>query len=389
MNIALVFQSLGIGGIERVGIEYARLFQELGYDVDIYNLTPDITQMEASFPKGCTIHHKYIPEVLLPGRYLNGVKRWWWGKYAYPILYLGTAGLLYLYRLTMGRRRAYDITVAFSGHFRDLEFVSRKFIKGRKKIAWLHGGALIDYMVSSSSYGDIYRKLKNICTLTSYGNHSVLLRNIALRDLNINKIYNPIHLETNDVNMDAVSELKAAYGDFLIKVGRFDIDKDQQTVIKAYHILCQKHHIPNKLLFVGDGPTLPLCQELSKTLGLADRIVFMGSRQDVGNFYSAAKLCLHSSPSEGLPTVLLEAMKYQLPIVATDSPPGVDEILVRDTYGLSCKIGDPADMADKILRMLTDQDLYEHYRRQGQIRIQDFSYESIRCQLEHILTTLK
>ena len=68
---------------------------------------------------------------------------------------------------------------------------------------------------------------------------------------------------------------------------------------------------------------------------------------------------------------------------------GVDEILVRDTYGLSCKIGDPADMADKILRMLTDQDLYEHYRRQGQIRIQDFSYESIRCQLEHILTTLK
>lgn len=388
MNVALVFQSLGIGGIERVGLEYARLFLDLGYDVDIYNLSPDTTQMEANFPKECHFYHKLLPEVLLPDRYFNGVKRWWWGKYVYPVIYLGTSALLYLYRFTMGRRKTYDITIAFSGHFRDLTFVSRNFIKGKKKMAWLHG-SLIDYMVSSSAYGDIYRKLGNICTLSSNGQNTVLHRNTFLRDLNIHQIYNPIHLDTSDVDSAYVAELKQQYGDFLLMVGRFDADKDQKTVIHAYHQLYTQHGIRNKLVLVGDGTTLAECRKLVESLGLSEQIIFTGTRQDVGNFYSAATLCLHSSPAEGLPTVLLEAMKYQLPIVATDSPPGVDEILVRDSYGLTCKVGDSPDMAEKILLLLTDSEKYEYYRKQGQKRIQDFSYETIRRQLADILSTLK
>lgn len=388
MNVALVFQSLGIGGIERVGLEYAHLFLDLGYDVDIYNLTPGTDQMEARFPKECRFFHKHVPEVLLPDRYFNGVKRWWWGKYVYPPIYLGASLLLYLYRLTMGRRRSYDITIAFSGHFRDLTFVSRNFIKGKKKIGWLHG-SLMDYMIASSAYGDIYRKLKNICTLSSSGQHTVLHRNIFLRDLNIHQIYNPIHLDADDTQPEVIRELKQKYGDFLLMVGRFDEDKDQKTVIHAYDRLYRQHGICNRLVLVGDGSTLAECKALAVSLGLSEQIIFTGTRQDVGNFYSAARLCLHSSPTEGLPTVLLEAMKYRLPIVATDSPPGVDEILVRDSYGLTCRVGDPEDMAEKILLLLTDSEKYEYYRQQGQKRIQDFSYETIREQLAQLLPTLK
>ncbi len=389
MKAALVFQSLGIGGVERVGVAYAQMFQELGYEVDIYNLEPSANEMEPSFPEGCHIYHKYVPEVLLPDRYFNGVKRWWWGKYAYPILYLGTSSLLYLYRLTMGKRRTYDIAVAFSGHFRDLTFVSRNFIKGRKKIAWLHVGSLMDNMVASSAYGDIYRKLKNICTLSSDGDYRVLLRNIALRELNIRRIYNPLRLEQNEADAAFVRELKETYGDFLLMVGRFDPDKDQKTVIYAYEKLYQKHGVRNKLVFVGGGSTLEECRALADALGLSNQIVFFGSRQDVANFYSAARLALHSSPAEGLGVVLLEAMKYRLPVVATDSPPGVREVLGNDEYGLTCHVGDPLDMAEKIFRMLTEPDLYDHYQKQGQKRIVDFSYEKIRDELSRILSELK
>ncbi|MCI8280129.1 MAG: glycosyltransferase [Lachnospiraceae bacterium] len=389
MKAALVFQSLGIGGVERVGVEYAHMFQELGYEVDIYNLDPSATEMEPRFPKGAHIYHKYLPEFLLPDRYFNGVKRWWWGKYAYPLLYLGTSILLYLYRFTMGRRRSYDISVAFSGHFRDLTFVSRNFIKGKKKTAWLHVGSLMDNMVASSAYGDIYRKLKNICTLSSDGDYRVLLRNIALRDLNIHRIYNPLRLEQEKLDTDFIQELKDTYGDFLLMVGRFDPDKDQKTVILAYHKLYQEHNLPNKLVFVGGGSTLAECRSLAESLGLSHQITFFGPRQDVANFYSAAHLALHSSPAEGLGVVLLEAMKYRLPVVATDSPPGVREVLGHDEYGLTCRVGDYEDMAEKILRMLTDPSLYEHYQKQGQKRIVDFSYEKIREELARILDELK
>lgn len=388
MKVALVFQSLGIGGIERVGLEYSRLFLDLGYEVDIYNLTPEANQMEVRFPKECGIYHKYLPEFMLPDRYLNGVKRWWWGKYVYPIIYLGTSALLYLFRLTMGARKTYDITIAFSGHFRDLTFVSRSFIKGRKKIAWLHG-SLMDYMISSSAYGDIYRKLGNICTLSSQNQQVVLHRNIFLRNLNIHRIYNPISLSTDDLEPSFVKELNETYGDFLLMVGRFDTDKDQKTVIEAYRQLYRQGHISNKLLFVGDGPTISDCKKLVHKYHLQEQIFFLGTRQDVGNFYAAAKLFVHSSPTEGLPTVLLEAMKYGVPIVATNSPPGVNEILENDTYGLTCPVGDSKGLADKINLILRDPDLYEHYKKQGQTRIQDFSYDRIRDQLNMILQHLK
>ena len=55
MKIALVFESLGIGGIERTGVDYAHIFQELGHEVELYNLTPNANEMEPRFPDQCRI----------------------------------------------------------------------------------------------------------------------------------------------------------------------------------------------------------------------------------------------------------------------------------------------------------------------------------------------
>ena len=40
---------------------------------------------------------------------------------------------------------------------------------------------------------------------------------------------------------------------------------------------------------------------------MKDIVYFEGNRADVGNYYAAASVSVHSSPLEGLPTVLLEA----------------------------------------------------------------------------------
>lgn len=66
MKVALVFDGLGFGGIERVGIHYARLFLKMGYEIDIYNLKPDCTELEKEFPKECRILHKKMPDLILP-----------------------------------------------------------------------------------------------------------------------------------------------------------------------------------------------------------------------------------------------------------------------------------------------------------------------------------
>lgn len=388
MKVALVLDGIGVGGIEKVAVSYARIFLDLGYDVDIYNLKPEANQLEREFPEECTFYHKALPDILLPDRYMLIVKRWWWGKYVYPFIYIGTKLAMFGYKKTMGKRRQYDVGVAFSGHFRDLTFVSYGFIKCRKKMCWLHG-SLISYLILSTTFGDLYRKIKNLCTLSAENEAATLEANRYLKTLNIQKIYNPIEDTKKETDPKVVAEIKEKYNDYFLMVGRFDQDKDQKTVIYAVKELIEKYDIHENMVFVGGGPTLEECRALVKELGLENRIYFTDVRYDVQNFYSTAKLFVHSSPAEGLPTVLLEAMKYELPIVATDSLPGVTEILKNNEYGLKCEVGDPEDMAAKIYEMISEPDKMNMYIRKGSERVKDFSFTQIEGKLAEILRGLQ
>ena len=49
MKIAMVFDGLGTGGIERVGVNYAALLQKMGHQIDIYNLKPQFSDMEKNY----------------------------------------------------------------------------------------------------------------------------------------------------------------------------------------------------------------------------------------------------------------------------------------------------------------------------------------------------
>ena len=66
MKAAMVFDGLGVGGIERVGRNYAEMLIDLGYDVDIYNLKPGKREMEEEYPEECNIYHYSIPDIMLP-----------------------------------------------------------------------------------------------------------------------------------------------------------------------------------------------------------------------------------------------------------------------------------------------------------------------------------
>lgn len=387
MKFAVLFDGVGTGGIERVGADYIKILKSLGHKVTIYNLQPGKNEMEKIYPADCRIVHKAFPEIILPDRYMLVVKRWRWGKYLYPFLYFGASIGMYLYRMTMGKREKYDVSIAFSGHFRDLTFVAANYIRSDKKMCWLHG-ALMEYLVSSCTYGDLYRRIKNLCVLSEASQEVALQQNRYLYGLNIQHIYNPIDLDNDCVDQKHVNELKREYGEFILSVGRFEDDKDQDTILRAMKKLKECYGIANRVVFAGAGDRLEKCRKLALELDLGEQAVFVGNRVDVGDFYTAAQLFVHSSPAEGLPTVLLEAMKFGVPIVATRSLPGVEEILQGDKYGLQCKVGNPEDMAEKILEFLKNPEKRERYIVAGKERVKDFSYEAATEKMRQILDGL-
>ena len=159
--------------------------------------------------------------------------------------------------------------------------------------------------------------------------------------------------------------LKEKYGKYLLMVSRFQYPhKDQFTVIKAFNILIKKNKIDSSLLFIGDGPDRKKAENLANSLDpdVRKRIHFLGTKLDVQNYYTAAFALVHASVAgEGLPTIMIEAMNYNLPEVVTDSKTGPREILGDSQYGLLCKVKDPKDMSEKIYRLYTNPNLYKHF----------------------------
>ena len=204
-----------------------------------------------------------------------------------------------------------EIAIAFSGHYNDLTFVSENF-KASKKIAWLHGDET-SYNDLSPGYFVLYQKIKNLICLSEKNDDRSKEFN-QKNEINKALIYNPINLDGRKIDEKIVETLKQNYGDFVLMVGRMAKDKDQTTLIRALSYLKEKYNLEKKLVLVGDGPERNLLENLVKEKKLEKQVFFAGAHYDVQNYYTAATVYAHSSPAEGLPTVLLEAMYYGLPI---------------------------------------------------------------------------
>lgn len=387
MKIAIVFDGLGVGGIERVGIDYIKIIKSLGHEIDIYNLDPSRDIMESEI-KEQNIYHYSLNERICPEFYCYFIKRWWWGKYIYPISYSLLSLLLllkkYIFKI---KSYKYDLVIAFSGHINDLTFVANDFLTGNKKLCWLHG-ALAEYLLISPAFGTLYRKIKNLCVLSDMGIDSALYGNKFLKELRIRKVYNPSFICKKRINKEKVDDLKRSYKDFMLMVGRFSKQKDQVTVVKALEILKNKYNMDKKLVFVGGGPEIDNVKRVAKKLNVIDGIVFEGEQLNVQDYYMGANLLIHSSPAEGLPTVIIEAMAFGLPIIATKSLPGVPELLGDNKYGILSRIGDEEELAYNIYRMLNDKELYEKYSGMSRERFKNFQPEKICEFLKEVLDNL-
>lgn len=75
MKIAIVFDGLQTGGIERVGIDYVKLMLQMGYEVTIFNLVPSLTEMEREIPSNCKIVNLNFPRKISPELYSKLVKK--------------------------------------------------------------------------------------------------------------------------------------------------------------------------------------------------------------------------------------------------------------------------------------------------------------------------
>jgi glycosyltransferase involved in cell wall biosynthesis len=134
-----------------------------------------------------------------------------------------------------------------------------------------------------------------------------------------------------------------------LAVGRLAPAKDYPTMLAAFARISAGRPACT-LLIVGIGPLQSETEALARSLGLGDRVRFLGMRRDVPELMSAADGYVLSSAREGMPVVLLEAGAAGMPIVAT-AVGGNREVVLDGKTGFVVPPRDPNALAEAMLKL--------------------------------------
>jgi len=111
---------------------------------------------------------------------------------------------------------------------------------------------------------------------------------------------------------------------------------------------------PNlRLAIVGQGPLEDEVRGLHAELGLGDRCLILGYREDVMQILGAADLFVMASHFEGFPIAMMEAMAAGLPVVATRVG-GIPDAVTDGREGVLVEPRDPDSLAEAMVRLASD-----------------------------------
>lgn len=140
-----------------------------------------------------------------------------------------------------------------------------------------------------------------------------------------------------------------------LHVAGFRPVKDHVSAVRAFARL--RDAGSNAVLaFAGTGPTQADAEQLAESLGVADRVRFLGARDDVPRLWAAADAGLLTSLSEGISVAALEAMAAGRAMIATDVG-GNPEIIADGRTGRLVPRGDEKAIADAMRQLANDPDL--------------------------------
>lgn len=138
-----------------------------------------------------------------------------------------------------------------------------------------------------------------------------------------------------------------------LAVGRLSPEKGFDLLLKAWQ-QAKPTAEAWELVIVGDGPSREKLEKLRSELGLQHEVHFAGWCQDVAAQYCSADLYISSSYYEAMSRSLLEALSYQLPVIATRATDGLEELVQANVNGWLVPTAD-ADALAAAIRAATSQ----------------------------------
>jgi N-acetyl-alpha-D-glucosaminyl L-malate synthase BshA len=179
------------------------------------------------------------------------------------------------------------------------------------------------------------------------------------------------------------SKLTQAGESIVTHISNFRAVKRVEDVVRIFARIVAR--VPARLLLVGDGPDRARVQETADTLGVANRVLFLGKQNSVAELLACTDLFLLPSETEAFGLVALEAMACGVPVVATRTG-GLAEVVDDHESGYLAPVGDVEAMADAGVGLLSDPALWRRFSAAARAGAERYSSERVVPQYESFYT---
>ena len=297
----------------------------------------------------------------------------------------------------------------------------KKAIKPNVSIGFLSGPNLVNYLSrlkdeiiissvrSAVKHGEpqsllgfinsLVYKGSDLIVAVSQGVKVQLIEKYHVQDSKIKVIYNFTDIQRNLKSRKTIpTKIR------LISLGRLEIGKGHWHLLFLMKELV-KLDLDVSLTILGEGTIRHKLEDMILSLGLNDYVYLPGFQRNINAFLKHSDIFLFSSSHEGFGNVIIEAMNMGIPVISTNVPHGPKEIInpnglepysnddveLDEKYGLLVDYGDNSksnqlgyydsyivnQFVEKVLLLINNQTLYQHYSRQSLKRVKDFSEEKL------------
>ena len=336
MKILQVITSLEIGGAETLVVNLIPRFCALGHTVDlcIFNgtETPLMQKLKVESPQ---------------------TKIYALGHSVYnPLYILKLMKIMKGYDIVHTHNSSPQLFVAIANLYRHTKLISTEHNTSNRKRnwkwyrpieSWMYGKYNHIICISKIAEERLREYMKGEWVVQSSNRYKTITR--INNGIDVNAIFQALPCK----NLLSKKETRKA----ILMVAGFREQKDQDTILRAVNQLDKDKF---EVWFAGVGERMEEVRQLSESLGVDDRVRFLGLRTDIPNVLKAADIIVMSSHWEGLSLSNVEGMSAHKPFIASDVN-GLRE--VTKGYGILFPHEDAKALANEINQLAESKEYYD------------------------------
>ncbi|HAV57728.1 MAG: hypothetical protein A2003_02925 [Acinetobacter sp. GWC1_38_13] len=308
-KILFIQDALYGGGVERITIDIAKKFIDLGYKVSYAIL--DSSNIGMQLPKEVKQINIDVDSYFMSGNLWRNKNK---------ILDKNKQEEIQNIIKTM------NPDLLLIGHYRSLWLST--FIEHPNTWYWIHGDII---HLEEKQTNNLFRYIKEKRRIyierkifnNLFHNKNILVVNHDIK--NTYKKYNPnikIKCIPNGIDINrlisSIPDITEKIWDTIF-VGRLSKEKQPEISLIAF----AKSGLNGRMAFVGDGDLLESLKQLAHTLNIENRIDFLGWKENPAAYIKQSKTLILSSLTEGSPLVIAESISLNVPVIAFNCSSGI------------------------------------------------------------------